>query len=86
VVFAVRGYQGALKNEDTFSRLLGFGLMTMIVSQALVNLGVAAGSLPTTGLPLPFFSAGGTYLAIVLIMAGFISNISRSSKETMRNE
>ena len=77
-VFAIRGYRGAVKNEDTFSRLLGFGLVTMIVSQALVNLAVTCGALPTTGLPLPFFSAGGTYLAMVLIMAGFIANVTRS--------
>lgn len=85
-VFAGRGYRGALRNEDTFSRLLGFGLVTMIATQALLNLAVAAGSLPTTGLPLPFFSAGGTYLIIVLIMAGFIANVSRSSKAFSREE
>ena len=79
VVFAARGYRGALRNEDNFSRLLGFGLVTMIVSQALVNLAVTAGALPVTGLPLPFFSAGGTYLAMVLIMAGLIANVSRNS-------
>ena len=79
-VFASRGYRGAVKNEDTFSRLLGFGLVTMIVSQAMVNLAVTAGAIPTTGLPLPFFSAGGTYLAMVLIMTGFIANVSRVSR------
>ena len=78
-VFALRGYSGALKNEDTFSRLLGFGLVTMIVTQVMVNLAVTGGAVPTTGLPLPFFSAGGTYLAMVLIMAGFIANVSRTN-------
>ena len=78
-VFAVRGYLGALRNDDGFSRLLGLGLVTMIVSQVLLNLAVVAGLVPTTGLPLPFFSAGGTYITIILIMAGFIVNITRSS-------
>jgi cell division protein FtsW len=84
--FAYRGYQGAFRNEDTFSRLLGYGLVTMIVTQTMLNLAVASGALPTTGLPLPFFSAGGTYLTMVLIMAGFIVNISRSSGTSGRGE
>jgi cell division protein FtsW len=83
--FAVRGYRGALRNEDSFCRILGFGLVTMIVSQALVNLAVAAGALPVTGLPLPFFSAGGTYLTMVLIMAGFIANVSRENVSRIYN-
>ena len=78
-IFAIRGYMGALRSEDNFARLLGIGLVTMIVSQALVNLAVTCGAIPTTGIPLPFFSAGGTYLTIVLIMAGFIANISRAN-------
>jgi cell division protein FtsW len=77
--FAAQGYRGAMRNEDKFSQLLGFGLVTMIVSQALVNLAVAVGIMPVTGLPLPFFSAGGTYLLIVLVMAGFIANVSREN-------
>ncbi|MDR0313289.1 MAG: FtsW/RodA/SpoVE family cell cycle protein, partial [Treponema sp.] len=79
IVFTMRGYRGAMRNEDSFSRILGFGMVTMIVSQALVNLAVAAGALPVTGLPLPFFSAGGTYLTMVLIMAGIIANVSREN-------
>jgi cell division protein FtsW len=79
-VFAYRGYLAALSNGNRFERLLGFGLVNMIVSQALVNLGVTCGALPTTGLPLPFFSAGGTYLGIVLVAAGFIVNVSRKHR------
>jgi len=83
-VFAYRGYLGSLRNEDTFSRLLGFGLVTMIVSQAMVNLAVTCGAIPTTGIPLPFFSAGGTYIAMVLVMAGFIANVTRTSAAKVR--
>ena len=79
-IFAVRGYRGALRNEDNFSKLLGFGLVTMIVTQVLLNLAVTSGVLPITGLPLPFFSAGGTYMAMILVMAGFIVNVSRASR------
>ena len=66
-------------NEKPFNRLLGCGLVTMIVSQVLLNIAVVAGALPATGVPLPFFSAGGSSLATTLIMAGLIVNVSRYS-------
>ena len=79
-VFAVRGYASSMRNENPFNRLFGCGLVTMIVSQVLLNIAVAAGALPATGIPLPFFSAGGSSLGASLIMAGLIVNISRHSK------
>ena len=79
-VFAIRAYSSSMKNENTFNRLLGCGLVTMIVSQALLNIAVAAGALPPTGVPLPFFSAGGSSLVTTLVMAGLIVNVSRFSK------
>jgi cell division protein FtsW len=78
VVFAFRGYRAALGTEKAFFRLLGFGLVTMIVSQTLLNIAVAAGAVPATGLPLPFFSAGGSSLATTLLMTGLVVNISRT--------
>jgi cell division protein FtsW len=78
-VFAARGYRAALGNEKTFPRLLGCGLVTMVVSQALVNIAVVSGSLPATGIPLPFFSAGGSSLATTLVIAGLVVNISKYS-------
>jgi cell division protein FtsW len=78
-VFAVRGYNSSMSNEKTFNRLLGCGLVTMIISQVLLNVAVASGALPTTGIPLPFFSAGGSSLATTLIMAGLIVNVSKTS-------
>jgi cell division protein FtsW len=80
-VFAYRGYRIAIRSEDTFRRLLTFGLITMICSQVLVNVAVVSGSLPATGIPLPFFSAGGSSLATTLIMAGLVANMSRYKKE-----
>ena len=78
-VFAIRGYVVSMRNESSFNRLLGCGLVTMIVSQVLLNIAVVAGALPATGIPLPFFSAGGSSLATSLIMAGLVVNISRYS-------
>jgi cell division protein FtsW len=79
-VFAVRGYKAAMGNEETFPRLLGCGLMTMLLSQTLVNIAVVSGFLPATGIPLPFFSAGGSSLATTLLMAGLIVNVSKRSR------
>jgi len=80
-VFAVRGYIDSMNNEKPFNRLLGCGLVTMIVSQVLLNIAVTAGALPATGVPLPFFSAGGSSLATTLMMAGLVVNVSRTAKK-----
>ena len=85
-VFAIRGYMASIRNESHFNRLLGCGLVTMIISQALLNIAVTAGALPATGVPLPFFSAGGSSLITTMIMAGLIVNISRSSKKREAGE
>ncbi|MDR1099454.1 MAG: putative lipid II flippase FtsW [Treponema sp.] len=78
-VFAVQGYRGALRTDSFFKRLLCCGLLNMILSQALLNIAVVSGSLPATGIPLPFFSAGGSSLATTLLMAGLIVNVSRQT-------
>jgi len=75
--FAVQGYQAGLRAEKSFPRLLGLGLVTIIVSQTLLNIAVTAGVMPATGIPLPFFSAGGSSLATTLAASGFIVNIAR---------
>jgi len=58
----------------------------MIVSQVLLNIAVTAGALPATGVPLPFFSAGGSSLATTLVMAGLVVNVSRTSKNRANGE
>jgi cell division protein FtsW len=77
LVFSIQGYRAALRAEDMFRRLLGCGLVTTVSSQALLNIAVVSGAVPATGVPLPFFSAGGSSLAVTLLIAGFIVNISR---------
>jgi cell division protein FtsW len=78
-VFAVQGYRGAFKSVSLFNRLLASGLVTMIVSQTLLNIAVVSGSVPATGIPLPFFSAGGSSLATTLLAAGLVVNVCRQS-------
>jgi len=85
-IFAVRGYVDSMNNEKPFNRLLGCGLVTMIISQVLLNIAVTAGALPATGIPLPFFSAGGSSLATTLAMAGLVVNVSRTSKNRASGE
>jgi cell division protein FtsW len=77
IAFAV--YRSALKNKTLFGRLLGCGLGTMIISQILLNVAVVVGALPATGVPLPFFSAGGSSLATTLVMCGLLVNNSREA-------
>ena len=64
-----------------FGGYLAFGITTMFGLQALVNIGVVLGSLPTKGLPLPFISYGGTSLLMSLFMAGVLANISARNPE-----
>jgi cell division protein FtsW len=79
-VFGYLGCRGAAQ-AGTYRRLLACGLLSMILSQAMLNAAVVSGSLPATGLPLPFFSAGGSSLAITLLMAGLVVNICRDGAE-----
>jgi cell division protein FtsW len=79
-VFGCLGYRGAAR-AGMYRKLLVYGLLTMILSQAMLNIAVVSGSLPATGLPLPFFSAGGSSLAITLLMAGLVVNICRNGEE-----
>jgi cell division protein FtsW len=80
VIMMVEGYTLSFKTNDIYRRLMAFGYVTLIVTQSLFNIAVSAGILPTTGIPLPFFSAGGTSLIITLVISGVLVNISRASQ------
>lgn len=80
VLFAaliLRGYWIALRAPDRFSTVLGAGLITLIAVQTILNLGVVTNLLPSTGIALPFFSYGGTALAVNLGEMGILLSISR---------
>lgn len=72
-----RGYQLAQRAQDRFSMLLAAGLVTLIAVQTLLNLGVVSNLLPSTGIALPFFSYGGTALAVNLGEMGIVLGVSR---------
>jgi cell division protein FtsW len=82
VVFAiilVRGLRASAACQDDFGRLLALGLTVMIVGQALINMSVVLGLLPTKGIPLPFVSYGGSSLLVNLVAVGILLNISQQA-------
>jgi cell division protein FtsW len=84
LAFAVlvwRGLRAATRARDAFGCYLAFGMTLLFGLQALVNMGVVLGLLPTKGLPLPFVSYGGTALVVSLFMAGVLANISARDPE-----
>lgn len=80
-VFAYRGYKIALSATNRFAAFGAFGFVSMILLQSVLNCGVVVGVLPTTGIPLPFFSLGGSSIIITLCMCGFVVNVSRGKME-----
>ncbi len=80
-MLAYRGFRIALHAPDTFGRLLAAGITSMIILQALINIGVVTGSLPVTGITLPLISSGGSSLIPTLGSIGILLNISRHSSE-----
>ena len=77
VAFASRGYRIAGMAQDRFDAYLACGITTSITVQALANIAVVAGLVPATGIPLPFFSSGGSAIVMTLAMAGVLCGISR---------
>ena len=83
----LRGYWIARKAENRFSTVLAAGLVTLIAVQTILNLCVVTNLLPSTGIALPFFSYGGTALAVNLGEMGIVLNISRSgNNRTIRRK
>ena len=79
-----RGFLAALRARDAFGSYLAFGITALFALQALGNMGVVLGLLPTKGLALPFISYGGTSLVVSLFMAGVLGNISSRAPEPRR--
>lgn len=84
VVFAWRGFRIARTAPDAFGFFLASGLTILISMHVLVNIGVVTGLLPTTGLPLPFLSYGGSWLLFCMMSIGILLNISRMTYRRQR--
>lgn len=77
LAFAWRGYRIAVEAPDRFSSLLAVGVTSLITLQAAMNIAVVTASIPSTGIPLPFISYGGTSLLITLSGVGILLGVSR---------
>ncbi|MBP9856259.1 MAG: cell division protein FtsW [Candidatus Pacebacteria bacterium] len=82
LVFSLWGLKIAGRVHDPFGRLLALGIVILIASQSLINIGAMIGLLPLTGVPLVFVSQGGSALMLALIEAGIVLNISRYTSTT----
>ncbi|MCX7797869.1 MAG: FtsW/RodA/SpoVE family cell cycle protein [Melioribacter sp.] len=82
LVFFVACLVIAKKSQDKFGQMLVFGLSLNIIVNAFVNVGVVTGLLPTTGIPLPFISFGGTSIILLGASIGIILNVAQQSLKT----
>ena len=67
----------AFKAIGSFERLLSLSIVSLIALEAIINIGVTAGALPTKGLPLPFISYGGSGLIFHLMAVGLLLNVAK---------
>jgi cell division protein FtsW len=80
-VFAVAGYRVAMRAPDRFGSLIAAGVTTWVVGAAVLNIGMVTSVLPVSGVPLPFLSAGGSSLVILMIAAGILVNVARRCEQ-----
>jgi cell division protein FtsW len=74
-----------MKAPDRFGMLLGIGIITGIIVQALFNISVVISLLPAKGIPLPFISYGGSSVLVTMAAVGILLNISRQATEGGRD-
>jgi cell division protein FtsW len=78
---AFRGFRLARRSPDIYGSLLATGITTWLILQAMINIGANTGTIPYTGVPLPFISFGGSSLVVSLAAIGVLLNISRYIRE-----
>lgn len=81
-IFIWRGILIAMRAPDMFGSLVAVGITALVGIQVIINIAVVTSSMPATGMPLPFFSYGGTALFILLCQMGVLLNISRASTKS----
>ncbi len=79
LIFIWRGLRVAMHAPDSFGSLLAAGITSLVAIQVLINVAVVTSSMPVTGMPLPFFSYGGSSLLFLMVSMGILLNISRGT-------
>ena len=79
IALFLRGIYIAMRAKDKFGAMLVIGIVSQIALQALLNMAVATGTVPTTGISLPFFSEGGTSLLMIMGEMGIVLSVSRTA-------
>jgi cell division protein FtsW len=79
IILIVSGIMVAMRAEDRYNSLLASGITAVIAVQTLINIAVVSGSIPPTGLPLPYVSAGGSSLIVFMFASGLLINIAGKS-------
>lgn len=78
LIIIIIGYRTALKINDAFGMYLSFGMITLLLIQVFINIGVVIGLVPVTGVTLPFISYGGSSLIISMFMMGIVFNMIKN--------
>lgn len=81
LVIIIRGVRIAVNSKDKFTSYLAGGISAVVAVQSLLNFAVVTGSIPPTGLPLPFISYGGTSLVVFMTAMGILLNLSSNARE-----
>lgn len=84
--FAYRGFRIAMTGRSRFASFASYGCVFSMVLQAVFNCAVVSGAAPTTGIPLPFFSSGGSSLIVTMCMCGFVINASHCDADDSMEE
>ena len=79
-IFIWRGILIAMKAPDMFGSLVATGITALVGIQVIINIAVVTSSMPATGMPLPFFSYGGTSLVFMMLEVGIVLGVSRQMR------
>ncbi|MBU3111819.1 stage V sporulation protein E [Clostridium lacusfryxellense] len=79
IIFIWRGIKTAVSAKDMYGTILAIGITSVVGVQAIINIAVVTGSMPVTGVPLPFISYGGSALVFNMLAVGILLNVSRQS-------
>lgn len=82
LLFILEGIKIAYRAKDRMGMYLASGITMLMATQLLINIAVVTGSIPPTGIPLPFVSAGGTSLSVFMTAVGVLCNVANNAKES----